>query len=55
MFMSHFPIAIGIYIYLRRLRDVPYADLFHRRRFERIDINFVHLVGENSPTYNYKS
>ena len=41
---SHFPIAIGIYIYLATIIVTFLMPIYFRRRFERIDINFVHLV-----------
>ena len=41
---SHFPIATGIYIYLATIIVTFLMPIYFRRRFERIDINFVHLV-----------
>lgn len=41
---SHFPIATGIYIYLATIIVTFIMPIYFRRRFERADINFVHLV-----------
>ena len=41
---SHFPIATGIYIYLATIIVTFLMPIYFRRRFERADINFVHLV-----------